>query len=126
MTDRPVTPALLRGARAKCPNCGEGNLFEGFLTVRETCPHCGEDLSHQRADDAPPYIVMFIVGHVVVAIMLYYEILMTPPLWVHAAVFLPLTVVMSLALLRPVKGALVAFQWAKGMHGFSADGERFT
>jgi len=123
---RSMFRSLQRGASARCPSCGEGQLFDGFLTVRDTCPSCGEALHHQRADDAPPYIVTFVVGHVVVALMLYYEIFVHPPMWQHAAIFLPMTVIMSLALLRPVKGGLVGFQWAKGMHGFGPDGERWT
>jgi len=126
MTERSIPLALRRGASALCPSCGKGPMFEGFLKVRDACPVCGEHLHHQRADDAPPYIVMFIVGHVVVALMLFYEVAYAPPLWHHAALFLPLTIAMSLALLRPVKGGLVAFQWAKGMHGFGPDGERWT
>ena len=126
MTDRSIFHALKHGASARCPSCGKGPMFKGFLKVRDVCPACGEDLSHQRADDAPPYIVMMIVGHVVVALMLGYEIAYTPPMWQHAAIWLPLTVAMSLVLLRPVKGGLVGFQWACGMHGFGPDGERWT
>ena len=126
MTPRSMPEAVKRGTQARCPKCGEGALFEGYLTVRDTCPACGEALHHQRADDAPPYIVMLVVGHVVVGLMLFYEMLYQPPLWLHAAIFLPLTVILSLAMLRPVKGALVGFQWAKEMHGFSVDGERWT
>ncbi|WMS42733.1 DUF983 domain-containing protein [Acuticoccus sp. MNP-M23] len=126
MMPRSMLRSLQRGASAKCPRCGEGPLFDGFLAIRHTCPSCGEALHHQRADDAPPYIVCFIVGHVVVGLMLYYEIFVHPPLWQHAAIFLPMTVILSLALLRPVKGGLVGFQWAKGMHGFGADSERWT
>lgn len=126
MTVRSIFHALKHGACARCPSCGEGPMFEGYLTVREHCPACGEDLSHQRADDAPPYIVMMIVGHVVVGLMLGYEIAFTPPMWQHAAIFLPMAVAMSLVLLRPVKGGLVGFQWASGMHGFGPDGERWT
>ncbi|MEM9222481.1 MAG: DUF983 domain-containing protein [Pseudomonadota bacterium] len=126
MTHRSLSQALTRGARAKCPNCGEGRLFDGFLTVEPVCRRCGEDLSHQRADDAPPYIVMFIVGHVVVGLLLFYEVAYQPPMWHHAAIFLPLTVFLSIGLLRPVKGGLVGLQWAKGMHGFDPDGDRWT
>ncbi|ORE96615.1 DUF983 domain-containing protein [Acuticoccus yangtzensis] len=115
---RALWRAMGRGLLCRCPACGKGSLFAGFLTVADTCSACGEALHHHRADDAPPYITMMIVGHVVVAVMLVYEIAMTPPLWLHAAIFLPLTVVMSLCLMRPVKGALVGLQWANLMHGF--------
>jgi len=125
MTDRSILNALMRGTRCKCPCCGAGPIFEGYLTTRPRCPNCGEDMSHHRADDAPPYIVTLIVGHVVVAVMLTYEMAYAPPMWLHAAIFLPLTIIMSLGLLRPVKGALIGFQWAAGMHGFAPDGERW-
>lgn len=122
MIERSVLTAILRGARGHCPNCGIGPMFTGFLTVRDACPDCGEALHHHRADDAPPYVVMFIVGHVVVGLMLFYEIVYTPPMWQHALIFLPLTIVMSLVLLQPVKGALVGLQWANRMHGFGTEG----
>lgn len=118
---RSVWQAMWNGLNARCPSCGDGALYDGFIKVRDACPACGEALHHHRADDAPPYIVMMIVGHVVVAVMLMYEIMMTPALWLHAAIFLPLTVAMSLALMRPVKGALVGLQWANLMHGFDPD-----
>lgn len=116
---RSLSAAVLNGAKARCPRCGKGALFTGFLTTNDACGHCGLELSGHRADDAPPYVVMLIVGHVVVGLMLSVEQLVTPPLWVHGAIWLPLTLAMSLALLRPVKGALVGVQWANAMHGFS-------
>ncbi|WP_026380187.1 DUF983 domain-containing protein [Afifella pfennigii] len=118
---RPLLRALASGAAARCPNCFRGPMFSGFLRVREQCDHCGEALHHHRADDAPPYFVVFIVGHVVVALALAMELALVPPLWVHMALWLPLTVAMSLILLRPAKGATVALQWALGMHGFDPD-----
>ena len=121
MTERSVWTAMWRGMNSRCPECGEGALYDGFIKVHDACPACGEALHHHRADDAPPYIVMMIVGHVVVAVMLVYEIAMSPALWLHAAIFLPLTVVLSLLLMRPTKGALVGLQWANRMHGFDPD-----
>ena len=121
MSERSLLQAMLRGALARCPHCGIGPMFEGFLGVHDACPHCGEELHHHRADDAPPYVVMFIVGHVVIGAMLVYEMAAQPAMWLHAAIFMPMTVIMSLALLRPVKGALIALQWAKRMHGFDPE-----
>lgn len=126
MTDRSILEAMTRGFIGRCPSCGEGAIFRGFLKVNDHCPACGEALHHHRADDAPPYIVILIVGHVVVGLGLSYEMASMPPMWVHAAIFLPMTVAMSLALLRPVKGALIGLQWAIRMHGFHTDGERWT
>jgi len=118
---RPVFGALLRGAMLRCPACGLGAMFRRYLKVADACPHCGEALHHQRADDAPPYFTIVIVGHVVVSLVLAVEMAYHPPLWLHAALWLPLTVILSLVLLSSVKGALVALQWALLMHGFDPD-----
>ena len=115
---RPLQQALLRGAMGRCPACGVGRLFSSYLKVAEKCPHCGEELHHQRADDAPAYFTMVIVGHVVVAGVLSVEQAFAPETWVQLAVWLPMTLVMSLALLPLVKGTLVGLQWALRMHGF--------
>ena len=89
-----------------------------------TCDVCGTDLHHQRADDAPPYFTMLIVGHVVVGGILAAEVAYHPPTWVHLAIWLPLLVIMSLVLLPIVKGALVGLQWALRMHGFGGEEPR--
>lgn len=120
-TPRPVWRSMLRGARLKCPACAEGAMFSGYLKVAHTCPACGEELHHQRADDAPPYVVITIVAHIVVGALLWAEVAYQPPVWLHMAIWLPLTVILSLALLPPVKGALVGLQWALRMHGFGSD-----
>jgi uncharacterized protein (DUF983 family) len=113
-----MTTALLRGATCACPNCGEGRLFRKFLKVVDTCEACGEELHHHRADDMPAYIVMSIVGHIVVGLLMWAEFTYAPPVWVHWSLWLPLTVVLTLALLQPVKGFIVALQWKLRMHGF--------
>ena len=110
--------ALTRGALCRCPRCGEGRLFGKFLKVVDVCDACGEELYHQRADDMPAYIVMTIVGHIIIGLMLWVEVRYAPPFWVHAALWFPLTIVLSLGLLQPVKGTIVAMQWHFGMHGF--------
>jgi uncharacterized protein (DUF983 family) len=110
--------AVLRGLAGHCPNCGRGAIFHGFTSVNDSCPACHEVLSHQRADDFPPYIVMFITGHIVIASMLLTERAYHPALWIHMALWLPLVLILSLGLLRPVKGAIIGLQWALYMHGF--------
>ena len=110
--------AMRRGFLCRCPNCGEGKLFRGYLKPVEACAVCGEDLSHQRADDAPPYFTIVVVGHVVVPIMTAVFLATELSVMTHLAIWLPLTLVMSLALLRPIKGALIGLQWALYMHGF--------
>jgi uncharacterized protein (DUF983 family) len=115
---RDVMRAILRGFSERCPNCGKGPLFGKYLKVRDACPACGEVLHHHRTDDAPPYFTMLVVGHFIVGGALALERGLSPPTWVHLAIWLPLTLIASLLLLPRVKGALVGLQWALYMHGF--------
>jgi uncharacterized protein (DUF983 family) len=109
---------MLRGARCRCPACGEGKLFRAYLKVADACPACGEDLHHHRADDMPAYIVITLVGHIVLGAMLWTEIHYSPPFWLHTVVWVPLTLILALSLLPSVKGAIVGLQWRLRMHGF--------
>jgi uncharacterized protein (DUF983 family) len=115
---RPAWMSLRRGFSGHCPACGRGRLFRAFLKVADGCACCGEALRHHQADDAPAYFVMLIVGHLVVPLVLVAEILWSPPYWLDAAIFLPLTAGLATGLLQPVKGAIVGWQWANYMHGF--------
>jgi uncharacterized protein (DUF983 family) len=116
---RDVMRAILRGLAELCPNCGKGRLFGKYLKVRDACPACGEVLHHHRADDAPAYFTILIVGHFIVGGALALERGLAPPTWVHLAIWLPLTLIACLLLLPRVKGALVGLQWALYMHGFA-------
>jgi uncharacterized protein (DUF983 family) len=118
--DRPTKQALLRGWRRKCPNCGAGPMLRGYLTVREACPVCGEDLHHHRADDGPAYLTILIVGHLLAPILLFVFTKWRPDPLMLAVGFAIGTVALSLYLLPRLKGAMVAFQWAKRMHGFGS------
>ena len=120
---RPVFRSLLRGAACRCPKCGSGRLFAGYLDTADRCRACNLELHHHRADDAPPYFTMVIVGHVVIGLVLFAEMNYSPPVWVHMALWLPLALIMSLALMRPIKGAIIGLQWALQMHGFSPEPE---
>jgi uncharacterized protein (DUF983 family) len=104
--------ALRRGVLCKCPACGTGAAFAGYLRVTPACTSCGTPLDEFRADDAPPYFTIFLVGHIVVPLMLILERAYSPPTWVHMTLWLPLIVVLSLALLRPIKGAMLGLLWA--------------
>lgn len=119
---RDLWTALKHGARGRCPNCGVGKLFRAYLKTADSCTHCGQDFSHHRADDLPAYLVIIIVGHIVVPIALWIETNYSPSVVGQLAVYLPLTLIISLALLQPVKGAVVGLQWAFRMHGFDGDG----
>jgi uncharacterized protein (DUF983 family) len=115
---RDVWTALKRGFRGRCPRCGEGKLFRAFLKVDDHCSVCGLDFTPHRADDLPAYLVIVIVGHIVVPAALMIETNYSPPVALQLAIYLPFTFVASLALLQPVKGAVVGVQWALRMHGF--------
>lgn len=123
-TERDSFAALMRGFFCRCPNCGRGKMFSAFLKVRNRCEACGEDLHHQRADDAPAYFVILIVGHIVVPLSLAVETAFAPAYWIHLSLWLPLTLGLSIGLLQPIKGGIVAWQWAHRMHGFDPDAER--
>ena len=112
------TSAFFRVLLGCCPCCGRGRMFGAFLKVNDRCDVCGEELHHHRADDFPAYVVIFIVGHLLVPAVLYVETNFAPSYWTHLALWLPTTLILTLGLLQPVKGAIVALQWRMGMHGF--------
>jgi uncharacterized protein (DUF983 family) len=115
---RDVWTSIKRGFRGRCPRCGEGKLFRAFLKVDNNCSVCGLDFTPHRADDLPAYLVIVIVGHIVVPTALLIETNYSPPVALQLAIYLPFTLVASLLLLQPVKGAVVGMQWALRMHGF--------
>jgi uncharacterized protein (DUF983 family) len=93
-------------------------MFRAFLKVADHCEVCGEALHHHRADDAPAYFVIVIVGHIVAPLALSLEMHYAPSYWVHVALWTPLTLALSIGLLQPIKGAIVSWQWVNRMHGF--------
>ena len=108
--DRPNP--LLAGLKGRCPNCGEGRLFSGFLTVAPACDRCGYDLAKADSGDGPAVFVILIAGFLCAFTMLFVEMAYKPPIWVHLVVFLPLTLAVWIGLLRPLKGVLLAAQFA--------------
>ena len=114
--------AIKRGMAGLCPACGQGRMFRALLKVNDDCPSCGEALHHHRADDFPAYLNIVLVGHIVVPLVLFVETAFAPAYWVHAAIWLPLTLILAFALMNPIKGAVVAWQWAMHMHGFDPKG----
>jgi uncharacterized protein (DUF983 family) len=99
--------ALRRGFAGRCPACGQSAMFTGWLRVRTACPACTAPLGAVRADDAPPYFTIFIVGHFIIGVAVALDLLAPLSVFAELAIFLPLTAILSLALLRPVKGATV-------------------
>ncbi|MBC8131171.1 MAG: DUF983 domain-containing protein [Rhizobiaceae bacterium] len=116
--ERPLWRSIGRGFLCRCPNCGEGKLFAGYLRSVDRCEVCNEEILHHRADDLPPYLTTFVVGHVVVALFMAAEQIGDLSLVAHLGIWIPVTLVMTLGLLRPFKGATIGLQWAKRMHGF--------
>jgi uncharacterized protein (DUF983 family) len=97
--------------RARCPRCGGGRLFQGFLTLRPSCERCGLDYSFADAADGPAVFVILISGFIVVFAALAVEFAYQPPYWVHAVLWLPLIALTTLGPLRPMKGVLIALQY---------------
>ena len=118
LTRQNTTVALARGFSCRCPQCGEGHLFRAFLKTHNRCSRCGQAFHHHRADDLPAYLVISVVGHVVVGLALFAERRYGLSYAAHLALWLPLTLGLSLGLLQPVKGLVVTLQWQLGMHGF--------
>jgi len=118
-TNAAVPSALAAGLRGRCPACGEGPLFRGFIAVRPRCPACGADLSAQDSGDGPVAFIVLIVGAIVVTLALVTEVSYSPPVWLHLVLWLPLTLVLVLALMRPFKATLIALQYKHRRHDFS-------
>ena len=116
---RPFWPAVLNAMRCRCPRCGKGKLYYGYLKVVHNCSVCGEELYHHRADDFPPYLSIMIVGHILVFVMLDMEIRGYANPMLYLVIFIPLAIILPLAILPSIKGFVVALQWSKRMHGFA-------
>lgn len=110
-----VALGVRRGGCLRCPSCGEGRLFSGFLKVRRECPVCGADNSLYPADDAPPYVALVLVGHLLLPLMLWADHVYVPPMWLEFAIWLPLLTAVIVGILPYVKGAVIGFAWAMGV-----------
>jgi uncharacterized protein (DUF983 family) len=113
MDDRiyPAQSSLKIGLKSRCPRCGEGKLFTGFLTVPPACEVCGLDYAFADAGDGPAIFIMMIAGFIIVGLALYVEVAYQPPYWVHAVLWIPLTLFLTVGMLRPLKGWLIAQQY---------------
>jgi len=107
----PLSP-YSTGMGGRCPRCGEGKMFKGFITVADKCEHCGLDFKFADSGDGPAIFVMLIAGFIIVGAALWLDVAYEPPMWVFLVIFLPLTLVVCLGMLRPLKGVLVALQYA--------------
>ncbi len=116
--ERPMKPAIWHGLRRRCPNCGDGALFEGYLKVTPACPVCQEELHHHRADDGPAYLTILLVAHILGFAMHFMWVQFRPDPLVMGTILAVGAVALSLYLLPRLKGMVVGIQWAKRMHGF--------
>ena len=115
--------AIKRGMLCRCPHCGEGKLFRAFLKPVDVCSECGEEMIHHRADDFPAYLAIFIVGHIVVAGFMATDSWLVLESWQHLMIWIPITVILTLAMLPSIKGGVIGLQWALRMHGFGGNSE---
>jgi uncharacterized protein (DUF983 family) len=106
-----LSGAILAGLSCRCPRCGEGKLYTGFLTLRTCCDACGLNYSFADSGDGPAIFIMFFAGFIVVGAALVTEALYHPPYWVHAVLWLPLILILTLGPLRPMKGLMIALQF---------------
>jgi uncharacterized protein (DUF983 family) len=112
--EKSIWVGIKRGLRRRCPHCGQGRLFTHYLKIRKPCEVCGADNTIYPSDDFPPYLTILVAGHVVVPLFMWsdrYE----PPVWLQAAIWLPLTLVLCLLLLPVMKGATVGLCWATNL-----------
>lgn len=116
--DRPIWPAISRGWRRKCPNCGSGPMLKTYLKVNDTCPNCQQELHHHRADDGPAYLTILVVGHLLAPLLHIIFVAYRPEPLVMFSIFSVGCVALSLYLLPRLKGIVVAIQWSRHMHGF--------
>jgi uncharacterized protein (DUF983 family) len=109
--DGPEADAVSAGLSGRCPRCGEGKLFDGFLTTAPSCRACGLDYTFADSGDGPAVFVILIAGFLIVGLLLWTEVNYEPPVWVHLVIFLPLTLVVCLGMLRPLKGVMIGLQY---------------
>ena len=115
---RDTRQSLRRGWQRRCPRCGKGRVFEGYLQVRDSCDVCGLDFTPQRADDGPSYVTILVVGHLMAPGLHIAYSFDDPNPMVVAVVLCAIAAALCLLLLPRIKGALINYQWAKGLHGF--------
>jgi uncharacterized protein (DUF983 family) len=110
-----LATAIGRGLLGRCPACGKGKIFNGFLKVAAECHECGAPLGLARADDAPPYFTILVVGHIVIPLLFVVDRAEHLPDWMMTAIFVPLTVALALSLIRPIKGGTVGLMLTLNM-----------
>ena len=107
----PPISAISTGLAGRCPRCGEGHMFRGFLSVAPRCESCGLDFAFADSGDGPAVFVTLIAGFLVLGLALAVDVAYEPPVWIYLVIFAPLTLLVCLGLLRPLKGLLIASQY---------------
>lgn len=116
--DRPLAPAITHGLRGRCAACGEGRMFGRFLKPVSACASCGAAWDQHQADDLPAYLVILLLGHILVPLMIEVNSALSIPLGWQALIWPTLAALLAVAMIQPVKGAVIALQWSKRMQGF--------
>ena len=117
MTDYyPRVSTVRAGLRCACPRCGEGRLYTGLLTVRDGCPACGLDYSRLNSEDGPAFFIIVGYSAIVIPLVIWFEFAVEPPIWLHAVIWIPVVLIGSVALLRPLKAWLIAQQYVHGIY----------
>ena len=107
MTAQPKINPFVAGLAGRCPACGEGHLFDGFTKVADRCEACGVDLTPYGGAEGPAVFIILIVGTLMGFGALVTEVAYQPPVWVHLIIWLPLTCILCVLLMRPLKGLMV-------------------
>lgn len=115
MSQHSIVDGVKRGLALRCPNCGEGRLFHRFLKVAPACSACGSDNTIYPSDDAPPYLTILLVGHVLLPFLFWSDRAWEPNIWLQFAIWLPLLAGVTIGMLPFVKGAVVGYAWATGV-----------
>ena len=118
LPDRQLKSALIHGLRGRCAACGEGRMFARFLKPALACERCGQRWDMHQADDFPAYIVILLLGHIMVPLMIEVNSALAIPLGWQALIWPTLALILAVTMIQPVKGAVIAFQWTRRMHGF--------
>jgi uncharacterized protein (DUF983 family) len=109
--DGPIADPVASALRGRCPRCGEGQLYHGYLALKPNCTACGLDFDFADSGDGPAVFIILIAGFLIVFGALLVEIAFEPPIWVHMAIFLPLTIIIAVGMLRPMKGLMIGQQY---------------
>jgi uncharacterized protein (DUF983 family) len=113
MNEKSALVGIRRGLGCRCPNCGEGRLFRGYLKIEPVCKVCGNDNAVYPSDDLPPYLTILVVGHLLIPAFMWVDFTYEPATWIQAAIWLPAAIILCLLLLPLMKGATIGVCWAK-------------